>query len=326
MLDIIAPSLMIGLAFGRMGCLLNGCCFGGACEPDWALAQRFPMYSRPLVNLGGGAGPFSAQADAPSPPFQHQLAHGDLHPDPRLLAFGARQPLPPRDLHGKLESDQTTMMFATQEQQKQAFEDLAGDDGLLDEREFRHGRRRGDGLLRGSEALTAALRFDRDGDRRLDWPETRAWLRSRRAWLVDSFDRDRDGLLDAPERSAASAWLQADTYALAIEAHSAPVRPAQVLGIVNALLLAAGLLVVGRIRTREGQVFAILMVSYPLTRFILEAVRADNPHDLAQGNLTHNQYTSLAITTIGIVTLIALRRLPASVGPLRTHREAGARS
>ena len=30
-LDILAPSLAWGLAVGRIGCFLNGCCFGGLC-------------------------------------------------------------------------------------------------------------------------------------------------------------------------------------------------------------------------------------------------------------------------------------------------------
>ena len=30
-LDILAPAVMLGLAFGRMGCFLNGCCWGGTC-------------------------------------------------------------------------------------------------------------------------------------------------------------------------------------------------------------------------------------------------------------------------------------------------------
>ena len=33
-LDILAPSLMWGLAFGRLGCFFNGCCFGGVCITD----------------------------------------------------------------------------------------------------------------------------------------------------------------------------------------------------------------------------------------------------------------------------------------------------
>ncbi len=31
-LDILTPGLMWGLAFGRLGCFLNGCCWGGVCQ------------------------------------------------------------------------------------------------------------------------------------------------------------------------------------------------------------------------------------------------------------------------------------------------------
>jgi phosphatidylglycerol---prolipoprotein diacylglyceryl transferase len=33
-LDIMAPSTALGLAFGRMGCFLNGCCYGGTCSSE----------------------------------------------------------------------------------------------------------------------------------------------------------------------------------------------------------------------------------------------------------------------------------------------------
>ncbi len=42
-MDIVAPCLMVGLAFGRVGCLLNGCCYGAACDLPWAV--RFPYHS-----------------------------------------------------------------------------------------------------------------------------------------------------------------------------------------------------------------------------------------------------------------------------------------
>jgi phosphatidylglycerol:prolipoprotein diacylglycerol transferase len=35
--DIIAPSIALGSVFGRIGCLLNGCCFGRACDRPWAI-------------------------------------------------------------------------------------------------------------------------------------------------------------------------------------------------------------------------------------------------------------------------------------------------
>jgi phosphatidylglycerol:prolipoprotein diacylglycerol transferase len=42
-MDIVAPCLMIGLAFGRIGCFLNGCCYGAECNAPWAI--RFPFGS-----------------------------------------------------------------------------------------------------------------------------------------------------------------------------------------------------------------------------------------------------------------------------------------
>ncbi|MDB6066979.1 MAG: Prolipoprotein diacylglyceryl transferase [Pedosphaera sp.] len=40
MADIMAPSIALGYVFGRLGCLMNGCCFGRACSLPWAI--RFP--------------------------------------------------------------------------------------------------------------------------------------------------------------------------------------------------------------------------------------------------------------------------------------------
>jgi phosphatidylglycerol:prolipoprotein diacylglycerol transferase len=47
-MDIIAPSVALGLAFGRVGCFLNGCCFGGTCDLPWAV--RFPFGSSACVH------------------------------------------------------------------------------------------------------------------------------------------------------------------------------------------------------------------------------------------------------------------------------------
>jgi phosphatidylglycerol---prolipoprotein diacylglyceryl transferase len=35
--DAIAPSFLIGHAIGRIGCLLNGCCYGGKCDLPWGI-------------------------------------------------------------------------------------------------------------------------------------------------------------------------------------------------------------------------------------------------------------------------------------------------
>ena len=38
--DVLAPSIALGYVFGRLGCLMNGCCFGRACDLPWAV--HFP--------------------------------------------------------------------------------------------------------------------------------------------------------------------------------------------------------------------------------------------------------------------------------------------
>jgi phosphatidylglycerol:prolipoprotein diacylglycerol transferase len=42
-MDVLAPSIAIGTMFGRLGCFLNGCCYGRVCELPWAVS--FPMPS-----------------------------------------------------------------------------------------------------------------------------------------------------------------------------------------------------------------------------------------------------------------------------------------
>lgn len=336
-LDILAVSLMIGLAFGRMGCMLNGCCFGGRCDEHWAPAHRFPMFSEPLWKLGGNDNPFSEGAEGPSPLYAHQLEQGLVDPDPRLLfAYGAktirrngrlvtqRVLHPPRYLHGRLDRDQLTVILGDRRQARQKFNRLAGPDGRLCYAEWKRGLAESDGLLRGSEFWDEAMHFDSDMDGQLSFPETWSYLggypgakapNSLRERVLMMFDEDRDGELSSPERASANDYLQADLVEIASASWSKPAKPAQALGIANALVVALILSLFYRLRTREGQVFALLMIVYPVTRFVLESIRGDNPHDVLTGVLTHNQYTSLVIFAAGVIMWAALRKAPASAGP-----------
>ena len=44
-LDALAPAIMVGTLFGRLGCFLNGCCYGDQCNLPWAVS--FPRFSPP---------------------------------------------------------------------------------------------------------------------------------------------------------------------------------------------------------------------------------------------------------------------------------------
>ena len=43
MTDVAAPAVAIGIAIGRIGCFLNGCCYGAVCHLPWAVC--FPAGS-----------------------------------------------------------------------------------------------------------------------------------------------------------------------------------------------------------------------------------------------------------------------------------------
>lgn len=217
-LDIVSVSIMVGLAFGRAGCLLNGCCYGANTDNHYMLGMTFPMYSQPLWKVDSSPGPFSAGTDAPSPVYSKQYANHEVVPPPELMKT--------------LEDGRTRLMVP---------------------REFQN-------------------------DPKLN--------------------------------------------AIAQAQHSHVVKPSQAIGIVNALLLAVILALFYRLRRREGQVFALLFILYPITRFFEELIRDDNAHDLAAGIFTHNQYTSMVLLAAGIVLMLVIRKLPASCGPAWKERLA----
>jgi phosphatidylglycerol:prolipoprotein diacylglycerol transferase len=68
--DWLAPSIAIGIAFGRMGCFLNGCCYGDVADPvavPAALTVQFPANSNPhheVVMLRGWQTTYGLQLGA----------------------------------------------------------------------------------------------------------------------------------------------------------------------------------------------------------------------------------------------------------------------
>ena len=52
-LDLIAPAGALGLALGRVGCFLNGCCFGRPTDLPWGV--RFPKTGKVAYELADGS-------------------------------------------------------------------------------------------------------------------------------------------------------------------------------------------------------------------------------------------------------------------------------
>ena len=87
--DLVAPSVVLGVAVGRLGCFMNGCCYGGPSDLPWAVS--FPWASPahaaeiergelpirwPVVPRGPQATPVIARVDADSTAAHAGLAAG----------------------------------------------------------------------------------------------------------------------------------------------------------------------------------------------------------------------------------------------------------
>jgi phosphatidylglycerol:prolipoprotein diacylglycerol transferase len=78
--DCVVPGMLLGLAIGRIGCFLNGCCYGGPCDLPWAV--RFP---------------------ADSPPWIDQVRRG-LLPPPAAGGSGWSLPVHPAQLYAAIDA------------------------------------------------------------------------------------------------------------------------------------------------------------------------------------------------------------------------------
>jgi phosphatidylglycerol:prolipoprotein diacylglycerol transferase len=92
-LDLLAIAAMIGLAFGRIGCFFNGCCYGGSCGEHWPLAVHYPYAASPLVYPHEGKSPYPASTTISLVyDQQYQRNEGVRVPNELLLSHGEGRP------------------------------------------------------------------------------------------------------------------------------------------------------------------------------------------------------------------------------------------
>jgi phosphatidylglycerol:prolipoprotein diacylglycerol transferase len=230
--DLIAPSMLLGLAIGRVGCLMNGCCYGAVCDHHWAI--RFPAGVQTPFVL-----PHDDKLDSYrltreeraitgrfSPAYMAQLDRGQFYgfrlssnPDSTPCAVLAVDPKSP-----------------------------AGAVGL----------KVGDRLESINGVEIAATR---DAYQAIE----KAFLESR---PLEIRAKDRPAVTIA---------------AISPPSRSLPVEPSQPLSTIDALLLCLLLLAYDPFRRRDGELFAIMMSIYPITRFLIESLRSDEAAVLGTG-------------------------------------------
>jgi phosphatidylglycerol:prolipoprotein diacylglycerol transferase len=128
-MDITAPCITLGLAIGRIGCFLNGCCYGADTNLPWGLS--FPYYSNAYIDQFNRAVPGETlHHDIPLPllaPVERDLPRAlmqdpryarpkspdEVARDPALKALAAKErsnPVHPAQLYSTITSLLITAM------------------------------------------------------------------------------------------------------------------------------------------------------------------------------------------------------------------------
>lgn len=226
--DLIAPSLLLGLALGRVGCFMNGCCYGGVCDLPWAVT--FPWRSPPHVR----------QAQTGQIDLHGLYIHGRDDAPPVITDVVPGSPAAERGFKpgDRIERINGVPVRTVEDAQI----------SLL--------------TTSGEVAITIA------GD-----PQTKRWK------------------LDAPLP------------------RSRPVHPTQLYSTIDALLLCLFLWAWYPYRRRDGEVTAWMITLYPITRFLMESIRTDEPKNLL--GMTISQNISLLLLLLGIgLWAVLLQRPP----------------
>ena len=219
--DIVAPSMVLGLAIGRVGCLMNGCCFGGVCEADFP-GLKFPPGS---------------------PPYTQQLRDGSL-----------------LGIEGH----------------------LTGSEDLWDQ----EGRIEVDSIVPGSVVEQLGLK---QGDQVRIYPPESLRLR---AFKEEGLKTNEVATLEL------ESGQQFQISPAELPDQSLKTHPTQVYSAVSAALLCLLLWFYFPYRKSDGEVFGLMLILYPITRFLLEMVRNDEQGQLGT-SLTISQCVSMGIVVLG---------------------------
>ena len=104
-------------------------------------------------------------------------------------------------------------------------------------------------------------------------------------------------------------------------AHSLPLHPTQLYSTLDGLILLALLSAYFPLRRRDGEVMGLLMLTYPITRFLIEHLR--NDEGVFKAGMTISQSISVGLLAFGLLYWAYLSRLPRERFAESGNRENG---
>ncbi|MEC7500857.1 MAG: prolipoprotein diacylglyceryl transferase [Planctomycetota bacterium] len=237
--DFIAPSMLLGLAIGRLGCFLNGCCFGGLCDVPWAVT--FPESS---------------------PPYNQQIERG--------LPWGIQL-----GVLGRSESASSDHLNKTHS----------------------HGLKV---LWRNAEVAERGL----DTGQEINRINNVKNPSSEQLWAILNLNKNRlDPILIETKSKKLYSLPLGET-----PKRSQPIHPTQIYSAISAFLFCLVLLAYAPFRTRDGQVFGLMITIYPIIRILLEMIRIDEIGQFGTGLSISQIISILLLAGVSIYWVFVLRQ------------------
>jgi phosphatidylglycerol:prolipoprotein diacylglycerol transferase len=264
MADVIAPAMTLGLALGRVGCFLNGCCYGGQCTLPWAV--QFPTES---------------------PVFESQLERG------QFVLYGIHfQPGRPSQPH---RAEEPSIVQAVDENSAAAEAGVrAGDRVTAIEVTLPDQSRSRDYLADEAAKNHVPLRSIAAAQLAL-------------ARIEEAGTKVSMNVIDAQGSPAVRHWTL--SRASPAPSSSLPVHPAQLYSAIDALLITLFLLAWHPFRRHAGELIALLLTIYPVTRFFEEMIRTDELPVFGTG-MSISQNASILMLAGAVVLWIYVLRSP----------------
>ena len=309
--DVVAPLLAVGMAIGRIGCYLNGCCWGQVacveCQPVplGAVCGEFPLlpaHSRSQVCLAP-----STEARLPqihglqtSTGFTLRPAEQSLVNDPRIIAGiepgseAAKAGLKPGDLILRVNDRPNALILTV------------------------HGH--GEALKQAAALLGNAVTQTTDDYLLAHFDDMKAFLAVYPKLLTSpatlTLHDELWELVSAWPKGATRLNLVVSRGGEEIPIEYTPRTvtffPTQIYETVSMLLLTLLLVCFQPFRRHDGQVMVVLMLGYAAHRYLNEAIRIEPTYALDR---TLSQWISVLIFVAGIGLELFLRRAQPKLPP-----------
>jgi prolipoprotein diacylglyceryltransferase len=282
--DIVVASLLLGQALGRIGCLCNGCCYGSVCEKPNLPQVQFPYQSPPYLHqVEASANPLTR-----SKLFIAGLALKKV-PDTDGVEIAAVEEGSLAEAHGLKPGMRITAITVIPNASEERAKDSL------------------DSILQGHSVSVAAKSFV---DPTVEEAYRLLYLSSGETLAMR---------LEGSKGVALAAWSVQE----AAPRKSLPVHPTQLYDFISAGIMALFAWLYFPFRRRDGEVFAVMLTIFPISRFLIEWVRTDEPGTFFRSTIAAISGHDLGLTISQAISLgLLLSAIPFWWWVLRKPRDS----